>query len=657
MDAGLDGVTVTTVVIAAGWVVAALTTFRFRQRRTAALCGLLAVLHLAVAVWPDLAPLAVAGWLAYGLAVPRGRLTATRTALVVAGTLALSGWTLMLAMSGQEVRPGTLAAAAVVAATVACAGAALRCAGAEPADRIAIQWLAGAAVLALAGGVVLLALHILLGSPASPGQWVVASLVLVPLAQALAAWPATARGSEVALTESIVVAGMAALVVSVYLVVVVGLNRAPVGGERDILLNSIAAAIVVAVFALPVRHRLVGFATALVGRSQGSAEEVVATFGARMSRAVPMDELMLQLAESLRATVADRAAEIWVGNDGVLTRTVSVPTLGAARIELGEQERVVVGRARIGGASWCSVWIPALVEAGHLRVAPVAHLGHLLGLIVVRRDADAPDFTEDEDRLLVDLARQLGLALHNVRLDSALQASLAELEQRNAELQASRLRIVTASDESRRAIERNLHDGAQQHLVALAVKLGLARQIVEEDPETVLQLLEQLREDVRVTIAELRELAHGIYPPLLRDRGLGEALRTAGLRCPLACSVEVDLPGRYPEEVETAAYFCCLEAIQNAGKHAGAGATVTVTVGRDASTLWFAVRDDGLGFDPAVATGHGGFVNMQDRLGAIGGQLSVESAPGQGTTVRGSIPAQPREAGLSPRAWSAAAGA
>jgi signal transduction histidine kinase len=273
---------------------------------------------------------------------------------------------------------------------------------------------------------------------------------------------------------------------------------------------------------------------------------------------------------------------------------------------------------------------------------------------VVRRDAGSPDFTEDDDRLLVDLARQLGLALHNVRLDSALQASLAELEQRNAELQASRLRIVTASDESRRAIERNLHDGAQQHLVALAVKLGLARQIVEEDPEAVLALLEQLREDVRVTIAELRELAHGIYPPLLRDRGLGEALRTAGLRCPLACAVTVDLPGRYPEEVETAAYFCCVEAIQNAGKHAGAGATVTVTVGRDASSLWFEVRDDGLGFDPTRVGGHG-FVNMQDRLGAIGGRLSVESTPGQGTTVRGSIPAQPREAAVSPRAWSAAA--
>jgi signal transduction histidine kinase len=431
-------------------------------------------------------------------------------------------------------------------------------------------------------------------------------------------------------------------------VVVVGLNRAPVGGERDILLASIAAAVVVAVLALPVRLRLVGLATELVGRREASAEEVVATFGARMSRAVPMDELMLQLAESLRATIAPDGAEIWVGSDGVLTRSVCVPARPAERIVLESHDRTVVGRARIGGRSWSSVWLPTLVDDGRqLRVAPVAHLGHLLGLIVTRRGADAPDYTDDEDRQLVELARQLGLALHNVRLDSALQASLQELEQRNAELLASRLRIVTTSDEARRAIERNLHDGAQQHLVALAVKLGLAGQLAEEDPESVTGLLEELRADVRTTIAELRELAHGIYPPLLRDQGLGEALRTATARSLLPCAVEVHLPGRYLQEVETAAYFCCLEALQNAGKYAGADAGITVRVGADDGTLWFEVQDDGVGFAvPATADlaparlGHG-FVNMQDRLGAIGGRLSVESEPGRGATVRGVIPATP----------------
>ena len=295
------------------------------------------------------------------------------------------------------------------------------------------------------------------------------------------------------------------------------------------------------------------------------------------------------------------------------------------------------------------MWLPDLVDSAtngtrrDVRIAPVAHLGELLGLLVVRRGADAAAFTDEDERLLVELARQLGLALHNVRLDSALQASLAELEQRNAELQASRLRIVSASDEARRAIERNLHDGAQQHLVALAVKLGLARQIAEEGDAGVPALLEDLRADVQTTIAVLRELAHGIYPPLLRDRGLGEALRTAAARSPLACTVEVDLPGRYPEDVEAAAYFCCLEALQNAGKHAGSGAEVRVRVGGDGSTLWFEVSDDGIGIDATAAQGHG-FVNMRDRLGAIGGQLSVDSAPGRGTRVCAKIAASPLSA-------------
>jgi signal transduction histidine kinase len=253
-------------------------------------------------------------------------------------------------------------------------------------------------------------------------------------------------------------------------------------------------------------------------------------------------------------------------------------------------------------------------------------------------------FTEADDRPLVELARQLGLALHNVRLDSALQASLAELAERNVELQASRLRIVAAADASRRAIERNLHDGAQQHLVALAVKLGLAQQIAEDgDFDVVQSLLVDLRADVQTTIKELRELAHGIYPPLLRDRGLGEALRTAATRSQLACTVEVDLPGRFPEEIETAAYFCCLEAMQNAGKYAGDGATLRVRVSSQPDRLCLELADDGAGFEVTTAAEGHGFVNMRDRLGAIGGELTIDSSLGQGTTVRASIPARPIE--------------
>jgi len=644
----VDALRVISFALAAAWLLAGAVSARGRLPRTATLCLVVAAAQVVAGVWPALAPLVLAAWLAFALAVPDGRLgTAQRRAVVTAGTAGAASWAIALAVGHDRPAGAAYAWSAVAVVVIALAGAALRCRRAGPSDRRVIQLLAAAAVLAAAFGVVCAALHVLAGAPDPLAVWLAASLVLVPVGQVLAALIDNARVAAAALVESIVVAGLSGLVVVVYLVVVVGLGRRPTGHERDVLLASLAAAVVVAVLALPVRHRLVAFAVGLVGGREPSAEQVVTTFGARMSRAVPMDELMLQLAESLHASLAGGGAEIWVGADGLLNRTVSVPSLPAGQVRLGERERVVVGRARIGGLSWASVWLPDLVDPAtsngirrDLRIAPVAHLGELLGLIVVRRGADAAAFTEEDERLLVELARQLGLALHNVRLDSALQASLAELEQRNTELQASRLRIVSASDEARRAIERNLHDGAQQHLVALAVKLGLARQIAEDGDAGVPTLLDDLRTDVQTTIAVLRELAHGVYPPLLRDRGLGEALRTAAARSPLACTVEVDLPGRYSEDVEAAAYFCCLEALQNAGKHAGSGAEVNVRVGGDGSSLWFEVSDDGIGMDADAAQGHG-FVNMRDRLGAIGGQLSVDSSPGGGTRVCAKIAAAP----------------
>jgi signal transduction histidine kinase len=297
---------------------------------------------------------------------------------------------------------------------------------------------------------------------------------------------------------------------------------------------------------------------------------------------------------------------------------------------------------RIGASAWLSVWLPQLLDDNMIRVAPGAHAGELLGLLVVRRPRDGAAFSAEDDRALVELARQVGLALHNVALDSALQASLLELRQRNAELQASRLRIVSAADASRRAIERDLHDGAQQHLVALSVKLGLARDMIADEPAAASGMLEELRVDVQTTIAVLRELAHGIYPPLLRNHGLAQALPSVTRRSPLPCTVSVDLPGRYPEEVEAAVYFCCLEAIGNAGKHAGPGATITVTVEADEAQVRFSVCDDGAGFATGPDPTGSGFINMADRVGAIGGRLTVESAPGHGTTIRGEIPAEPQ---------------
>jgi signal transduction histidine kinase len=141
-----------------------------------------------------------------------------------------------------------------------------------------------------------------------------------------------------------------------------------------------------------------------------------------------------------------------------------------------------------------------------------------------------------------------------------------------------------------------------------------------------------------VTVGELRELAHGIYPPLLRDRGIAEALRAAANRSPLATIVETDELGRFDTELEAAVYFCCLEAMQNAGKHAGEGSTITIVVRREADEVFFSIADDGAGFDTTAFAGGHGFENMGDRLGAIGGRLQVESTVGVGTTISGWLP-------------------
>jgi signal transduction histidine kinase len=234
------------------------------------------------------------------------------------------------------------------------------------------------------------------------------------------------------------------------------------------------------------------------------------------------------------------------------------------------------------------------------------------------------------------------LALHNLELDSALQESLRELQRRAEELRASRARVVAAADAERRKIERNLHDGAQQHLVALAVTVRLAQQVAASDPEQAQVLLDQLGHDLRDAVQELRDLAHGIYPPVLMDRGLVAALESAAGRAALPVAVVGDV-GRFPEEVEAAVYFCCLEALQNAAKHAGDSAQATVTIEGRPEGLSFTVADDGAGFDPAGPAGRGhGFVNMSDRVGAIGGTLEVDSAPGRGTRVSGVVPIDDR---------------
>jgi signal transduction histidine kinase len=214
----------------------------------------------------------------------------------------------------------------------------------------------------------------------------------------------------------------------------------------------------------------------------------------------------------------------------------------------------------------------------------------------------------------------------------------ARVDEQVEELRASRTRVVVAADAERRRIERDLHDGAQQHLIGLAVHLRLARDLASSDPEKAEELLEGLDDEIQATLEQLRDLAHGIYPPLLQDRGLADALPAAALRAPITAQVQAHGLGRYRPDVEATVYFCCLEALQNAAKHAGAGATAVVRVHENGGGLLFEVADDGLGFDVGGARIGVGMTNMRDRVGALGGSLHIESDLGRGTTISGSIP-------------------
>jgi signal transduction histidine kinase len=458
------------------------------------------------------------------------------------------------------------------------------------------------------------------------------------------------------LVDTLAAGTFAVLVSAVYLVVVRGLGNPPTGtGDRETIGLSMVVAALVAVSFGPARRRLLSSANRIVFGSRHAPDELIRAFSTRLTRSTPMEELLLQLAESLVRSMRLARADIYTGTGRVLERTAGVPDKGGCpSIEITEKERPALVRAPVSGNAWVDVWLPGLsarvpkggqppneaqqsAKGAQLRVAPIRNGGELLGLLVVERAPSAESFSEDDDRILGDLAREVGLALRNVHLDAALQDTLAELRTQADELRESRARIVATGDAERRRVERNLHDGAQQNLVALAIGLRLARDLMDSDQGGAARMLDEMNAEVQNVVAELRELAHGIYPPLLADGGLGPALGAAAARSPLRVEVDVATAARFDQDTEAAVYFCCLEALQNSAKHAPA-ATVQLRVWCEEGTLFFRVNDDGPGFDPGVTPRGHGLVNMADRVGAIGGTVRWISQPGQGVEVSGKVP-------------------
>jgi signal transduction histidine kinase len=212
------------------------------------------------------------------------------------------------------------------------------------------------------------------------------------------------------------------------------------------------------------------------------------------------------------------------------------------------------------------------------------------------------------------------------------------IEEGASEVRASRARILASAYAERRRIERDLHDGAQQRLVALRIRLELAAEAVAAGRAEPVALFRELGAEAEVALEEVRSLAHGIYPAPLADLGLAGALQAAALYGPVPTTVIAEAGRRYPRDVETAAYFCCREAMQNAAKHARGATVIRVMLSEGDGTLGFEVRDDGPGFDPNQTPPGAGLTNMRDRLAAVGGELEVRSTPGDGTCVLAVIP-------------------
>jgi signal transduction histidine kinase len=411
------------------------------------------------------------------------------------------------------------------------------------------------------------------------------------------------------------------------------LGRLPEGRDRDLVVPAVAGAVVAALAFRPVRAR-----TVAGGRRP---EEIVRRFGERAAAGVDERELLLELADAVRRTLSARSADVWTGVPGLLERTASTPDRPHATVTVTGPGVEVLCRSGVVGLAWLELWLPELLDGRtpgqQLRLAPACHSGVLLGFVAVERASDDPPFTEADDATLAAVGDRLGVVLHNRRLDDALQATLDDLRVTNEELRASRSRLVAAADAERRRIERDIHDGAQQHLVALAVNVGLARDLIRDDPDAADRILAEAGDAVKTTIQELRELAQGVYPSLLADAGLVDALRSAARRAAPEVVVTADEVGRYRAEVEAATYFACLEALQNAAKHAP-GAPVRLILSGGDRSLHVEVADDGPGFDPATTARGAGLANIADRIGAVGGRAAWDTAPGRGTRLVLDVP-------------------
>jgi signal transduction histidine kinase len=489
-------------------------------------------------------------------------------------------------------------------------------------ERQQIKWLAFVGATFLAEFALTVAVSLILGSAgnaAAANTWgdtmyavMFATLGLgIPAACALAILKYRLYDIDVVISKTVVYAVLAAFITAVYVLLVVGVGAlAGVGGRPSLGLSILATAVVAVAFQ-PVRERVQRLANRLVYGRRATPYEALAQLSERMAGTYATEDLLPRMALIVAAaTGADRAG-VWLRDGDVLRADASWPA--------GAEPPAPVPLA--GGE------LPAASGAGHL--VAVRHRGELLGaLSVTKKRGDT--VTPTEDRLIGNLAAQAGLVLRNAGLTEQLLARLAELR-------ASRERLVTTQDTERQRLERDLRDGPQLELAGLAGKLGDAAHALDHDEARAKALLDEVTSEIAGALASLRELARGIYPPLLADMGIAAALDAQARRAPIPVSVETDGIGRYPEEIEAAVYFCALEALRSAAWHADA-THASVRLSANGGDLRFEVTGDGQRPGAGAGPWDADLQAMADRVDALGGEILIAAAPGRGTRINGWVP-------------------
>src|SRR5690348_2168625 len=487
-----------------------------------------------------------------------------------------------------------------------------------------MKWL-GLAIAGVLVSTVIGSLAIVFGQANKPLQQVPYAItpflvyLAIPVAMAIAILRRRLFDIDMIISRALLVTLLSAGVTAVYAAVVFGIGTF-VGHRRNPLLT-IAAAVTVALVFQPLRQRASRLANRLVYGERATPYQVLSDFAADMAGQLDLGGVLDRMVSLLGGASGASRVEAWIRVGAELRPGAVWPGGSAPSAAL-----------RLNGTAELPVPDPSD------RIVPVRHGDDLLGAISLSKPASEP-LTSTEDSLLQHLASQASLVMRNAQLTAELRATIDQLR-------ASRRRLVEAQDAERRKLERNLHDGAQQQLIALAIQLGLLAESAD-DPEFIRQAVPDLKVQLSAALDDLRALARGIYPPLLAEQGLVMALRAQAARSPVPVLLEADEIGRYPQDTESTVYFCALEALQNVAKHAQASRAAVRLSASDGS-LEFSVSDDGAGF-PA-GTSHGsGLQGMSDRVAAHGGTLTVRSRPGQGTTITGRLPASElTTAGLRP---------